>query len=1066
VTPLEDAWSCRTRQGVDPNCCEQPVTTGCDNCNQPVPHVINVPDIGALPVTVTITGDNSPATYDDYPAHCDSGIFNEDGGTKDPGWWEIFTLTDCAEIRIDFCCTDIDGEPLRPAWGNLVRDEADGGICCDTWFGSNGVDPPIGIGRDTSGFARGAPFCAADNLWSTYGPMRAGKYQYPIYSAPGGTSASPPGAGYQLHITVGACPVSACCVGEVCSIVNELECRDLDGYWHRGVVDCGTQPDCSIPGSDGLCCTGSCCTGPGECVDETPGGVPITKADCDGLGGDYVGGAVCASDPPPCPVCDIEGASNCQLPDLNSPDLTMMSDLSMVPHGVVVADDFIPATSEPLQTVCVWGNYLDAVEIRAAAAQNDGDDCNDDVVDDFRIMVYPDLDGKPDDKNPIDYVEDRAVIIIAKGAVDSTYGSATLYPDAQMYAYQLQLDPPIVGMAQGVKHWIEITNNTADDIDGGRCMWHWAQTSIEANNFSYVGTDLGFKNPAYMYGGGRAGPAGDMAFCVNMALTVPPPVEGTCCDCDTGLCSVTTLGDCTTGQWDQMGDCAGLCPWDPTGGDEGTGAMIVPGDLCLVNPIVTSDPNFTYTYDSSCAGTDGSEDELSELGIIGIGADIWVHYIAPCDGKLHVSMCGVGNADNSYDSALAVYKDSSDSTNCACPGDPGFTRVGIAQDESCNGIADGGAGYLTPPPIAGIGDCYTVRVAGFDAAGGAGTIKIGCEIALCTPTPQPLPDPRVVDFGSGSRNRYLSFTTARDDGTPEAMRVTFDSLPPPLDVYDGDQWFVGQPVEVTEASCCNDPTPPPTVWMASLQCGTPHYDDWASYGIVHVYDAGIIPSATYAIQAIADDCNIADEESYSAALPISTSMLGDIVGDCGVQPCSPPQGVIDFVDISGCVDKFRNLPAAPQKARADVINSNITAPPPDKKIDFVDISVVVDAFRGSPPPMPGPERRTGSSVPPTTSIWESPRYLHLGGSSLFAVRSRQVQTLTIGSARTTAADAHGAHLSARHRDLDTPKSRVILAGLCESCGYPRYAWQFTCCRSLRRRQWPAPHLAHDPGSWT
>ena len=940
----------------DPNCCEQLARTGRDNCNMEIPpgHVINVPIVGGDPVTITITGDNSAATYDDYDTHCDSGIFNDEGGTKDPGWWELFSLDACAEIRLDLCCTDIDGDVLRPAWGNLVMTDSDDGnnICCDTWFGSNGVDPPIGIGRDTSGFARGAPFCDADNLWSTYGPLRAGKYQYPIYSAPGGTAAAPPGAQYQLHITVGACPVAACCVGETCSIVNELDCGDLDGYWHRGVVDCGTQPICSIPGSDGLCCTGSCCTGPGECLDEEPGGGPMTQGDCDLLPvGDYVGGAVCTADPPPCPVCAIEGAANCQLPDLTSPDLVMMSDLSMPPNGVVVADDFISLTAAPLTTVCTWGAYLDADEIRAAGAQNDGADCNDDVVDDFRIVVYPDAPsgGKPDWANPAGV---SAVTVIAKGPLDSGWVDQ-LYAEAQMYAYQMELTDPIELEAERV-YWLEITNNTAVDADEGRCMWHWAQTSNENNDFHMIGANIYGDPPKtepYTQGMGRSGPAGDMAFCLNMAIdpAVPAPL-GACCNCDTQTCTETALAGCL-GEWNQKGGCPDSCDG------------VVPGDDCAVNPIlVTNDPNFVYAYDSTCATNDGPESETSELGIIGFGADIWVHYVAPCNGKMHIHMCGTGNADNSFDTALAVYKDTNDPTHCACPGDEFFTRVGLAQDESCNGIADGGAGYLLPPPVVSVGNCLTVRAAGFDADSGTGTIKIGCEAVACSLSSPPLPDLRVGDFGSGSRSRYMSFRTG-STGLNEAMRVTFTNLPPPYNSYNGDQWFVGQPVEVTEASGSSGGTPPPTSWMAPLVCGTPHYDDWDQYGVVHVFDAGIIPGASYSIQGISDDCDLANEDYYSDPLVVNTSALGDVVGgSCENCPCSPPQGVVDFTDIGAIVEKFKNVPCVegggpgvPLKSRADIINSNISSPPPDKKIDFVDISTCVDAFRSQAPPLPGPQ---------------------------------------------------------------------------------------------------------------
>jgi hypothetical protein len=189
------------------------------------------------------------------------------------------------------------------------------------------------------------------------------------------------------------------------------------------------------------------------------------------------------------------------------------------------------------------------------------------------------------------------------------------------------------------------------------------------------------------------------------------------------------------------------------------------------------------------------------------------------------------------------------------------------------------------------------------------------------------------------------------------MRVKFDSLPVPFDVYDGDAWFVTEPVRLTEASG-SDGTAEPAAWAATLECTpTPFYADWSVYDAVHVYHDSIVPSGVYHVQGISDDCITTDENSYSPPLVINTSRMGDIVGDCGVTPCSAPQGVVDFVDISGCVDKFKNLPTAPQKSRADVINSNITFPSPDRKVDFVDISTVVDAFRGAPPPLPGPQAR-------------------------------------------------------------------------------------------------------------
>ena len=63
-----------------------------------------------------------------------------------------------------------------------------------------------------------------------------------------------------------------------------------------------------------------------------------------------------------------------------------------------------------------------------------------------------------------------------------------------------------------------------------------------------------------------------------------------------------------------------------------------------------------------------------------------------------------------------------------------------------------------------------------------------------------------------------------------------------------------------------------------------------------------------------------------------------------------PDGDVDFDDITAVVDKFRNLPGAPIKARADIAPDM-----PDQIVDFTDIPAVVDAFRSLPYPYDGPD---------------------------------------------------------------------------------------------------------------
>jgi hypothetical protein len=213
-----------------------------------------------------------------------------------------------------------------------------------------------------------------------------------------------------------------------------------------------------------------------------------------------------------------------------------------------------------------------------------------------------------------------------------------------------------------------------------------------------------------------------------------------------------------------------------------------------------------------------------------------------------------------------------------------------------------------------------------------------------------------------AKNRYVSFFPG-NAGQTVAFRVTLVDLPPPFESFEGCRLWVGPPFDVSELS--GSLTLPPTFKAANLTT-TPHYRDWGSIDSLHVFGADAVPSkkvagspptyywSTYEIQAIHQDCDLEVEEDYSAPLAVTMSLWGDIVSDCGVPPpappCGPPNGAVDFSDISAVVDKFRNLPASPKKSRADIAPNSA----PNKKVDFEDIASVDDAFKGKPYPFTGP----------------------------------------------------------------------------------------------------------------
>lgn len=238
------------------------------------------------------------------------------------------------------------------------------------------------------------------------------------------------------------------------------------------------------------------------------------------------------------------------------------------------------------------------------------------------------------------------------------------------------------------------------------------------------------------------------------------------------------------------------------------------------------------------------------------------------------------------------------------------------------------------------------------------TITLPCSQS-CPGSTAPEPDPGVVDEGCGTKNRYLSFA-AGDCERQQAIQVTFASLPG-YEYAEGRTMWVQEPFAVTELSGLDGPTPPPTFWAAVLGC-TPFFTDWSAFGVVDVYDAGIVPSATYELRAIDSDCPLGDPGSYSDPLEVTLSAPGDIVGlSCGDCPCDPTNCIVNFVDVVGVLDKFSNVlcvpvtgQGVPRKAQADITNTNILDPLPDKIVDIMDIVCCLDAFRGAPCLPPGP----------------------------------------------------------------------------------------------------------------
>lgn len=284
----------------------------------------------------------------------------------------------------------------------------------------------------------------------------------------------------------------------------------------------------------------------------------------------------------------------------------------------------------------------------------------------------------------------------------------------------------------------------------------------------------------------------------------------------------------------------------------------------------------------------------------------------------------------------------------------------VARAQSSGGlvIARSEIGASGHRPIAGGG----FRIVGTLGQPDAAVLSDGDYVltgGFWSPTPSAnAPEPSMPDPSGLDKTRFISFMLPSVFTGETAVRVRLASLhhvdPPytggasvPFTSFEGQVRWVGPPTQYVESS--SNPT---ALHAASLQC-SPHYQDWSTVGLLHVTGSAIVPSSVYEVENVAASCAgiEASCSAVSAPLQITTTRWGDVA-----QLFNPPSATTqpDLADISALVNKFRNTPDAPIKARAFLAGSdafgNISANTLSLDFDFSHIAACVDGFRGRPYP--------------------------------------------------------------------------------------------------------------------
>ncbi|MBI1826718.1 MAG: hypothetical protein HYR83_10090 [Planctomycetes bacterium] len=892
---------------------------GGDNCEDAIVQPISVAGTTYQdPVVVTISGDNSTASGQDT---CGNAIFDiTTGPGADPGWWEAFQIDSCAFVRVDFCCSS---PTVEPQWSFMYT-----GCPCNSVV-ANIADPNV---TDESAVARGKPYCDNDdNLWLKFGPLPAGTYYMPVYSVLAGHHGP-----YQMHITAYACPTAACCAGGNCSVTDFLNCQNTLQGTYLGPPNLPTAVStCDNTPVTGTCGTGSCCTAPGQCKDQIPNNGPkATEAACLGLGGNpiYHGGIRCKggscdnnsniscnseSDPAcggghctgtatefaqasPCPPCEIQDNAHCQTAGLPVAGARLsdycVADCVATPSngGLFVADDFTADVGGNLMKVCFEGIFGD---------QNTGlGDCSgSNPPEVFEVAIYADR-GLPDETNVLGRTSTH---VVAKAQIGTGYN-----PVVPIFRWQVSLDHPIA-LVQGTKYWISIINNTNKNLGGTPgCDWFWENSQqTEGNHYYVYGQDQIWTAADVLTGG-------DMGFCLDIANSPPIVPTKACCACSSfpnpsgsdPHCKDLTAEDCATvhGDWLFSLDTCGTHQCQAVGfaGDNCTAAIVA--------PVPSSNNAYSNSFNNFCANTDGPTNLTCRGANTRFGNDVWYKYTASCTGTLEVSTC---DDSGEFDTVMAVYHSvgvcvggTSAGKNCNvagdCPGGgtcpananvcgcPPTNNLGQFGDCNDDGCVFNGAGSKIGPINVTQGECYTIRVAGFNAAQGHGTFHADCVPSGGGP-PVVQGVPNQVD-----KNRYLAFSvpSVQTAAAATSLKVSLISLlhpnpanlnpPPDFSSREGQHWWVeldpstktcsnvanhqkscssdndcgGSPGTCvsTPGYCQESETPASTFRCGILQCAATTPRDWAAeLGTDPIYVTGpvLVPSSTFVVTNCADPNN-------------------------------------------------------------------------------------------------------------------------------------------------------------------------------------------------------------------
>ncbi|MBI1825867.1 MAG: hypothetical protein HY287_05910 [Planctomycetes bacterium] len=213
------------------------------------------------------------------------------------------------------------------------------------------------------------------------------------------------------------------------------------------------------------------------------------------------------------------------------------------------------------------------------------------------------------------------------------------------------------------------------------------------------------------------------------------------------------------------------------------------------------------------------------------------------------------------------------------------------------------------------------------------------------------------------KNRYVTIAPEATGGL-SALRVTLTSLmhpqppnllqfpPPNFTALEGQIRWVGQ------INDCEETELPPTIFKcAYLQC-TPFYADWSSQlngQWLHLMGKEIVPSSLYTIDQFNASCqgNESNCADIAMTVQVETARHGDVAPAFQLTAPGSPLTQPNISDVSAIVDKFKGVPTAVSRTRAQLVPGAIGI---NQRVSITDVATDVDAFVGLSYIQPGPQQ--------------------------------------------------------------------------------------------------------------